>query len=137
MNSLDLRYHVWTMRSFFRLLLWLSMTVLSFQGSAAMAAGQSDRPAHETTVMVGHQHHQTAGQTDTEHCGKSGSKAAVSLHAKCAACASCCVGATAPPALLPTFHAPLFTSSLHAIAEAAMTSFVPSTLERPPRLDFV
>jgi len=124
------------MRSFFRLLLWLSITVLSFQGGTAMAIGQPDRPAHETMVMASHQHHQDAEQAGAEHCSKAGSKV-ISSHAKCATCTGCCVSTAAPPALSPTFHAPPFASLRHAIAEAAMTSFVPSTLERPPRLDFV
>jgi len=135
MHALDLRYHTKIMRSLFRLLLWLSITVLSLQGSAGMAAGKLEQPAHETMVMTGH-HHQSAGQTGAEHCSESGSKVA-SSHAKCATCVSCCVGAAAPPALLPPLHVPPLASSTYAIAEAAMTSIVPSALERPPRFDFV
>ena len=137
MHSLDLRYHVWMMRTIFRLLLWLSITVLSLQGGAAMAVGQPEQAVHETVVMTGHQHHRAAAQADGGHCTEADSKTVVSSHAKCAVCVSCCVGAGAPPGLLPTFHAPPFSSSLHALAEAAMTSFVPPALERPPRLDLV
>jgi hypothetical protein len=125
------------MRSFFRFLLWLSFMVLSFQGSTAMALEQAEVPAHDMVVAVGHQHQQAADQTAGEHCGKHGSEAPASPHAKCAACASCCVGSAAPPGLMPSFHAPPLASSHHANQEAAMTSFVPPALERPPRHSFV
>ena len=136
MHALDLRYHVTIMRSLIRLLLWLSITVLSFQGGAAMAVGQPVPTAHRVALMTIH-HHQAVEQTGHGHCNKAGSKAVMSSHAKCASCASCCVGAVAPPALLPTLHAPPLVSSPHAMADTAMTSVVPSTLERPPRLDLV
>jgi hypothetical protein len=137
MHVLDLRYHAGTMRLFFRLLLWLSITVLSLSGGAAMAVGQAEIPAHGTVAATGHQHHQAAEQSGGEHCSKHVSKSAASPHAKCAACATCCVGSAAPPSPTPTFHAPPLASSLRANPEAAMTSFVPPILERPPRLDFV
>ena len=136
MHSLDLRYHIPIMRTFFRLLLWLSITALSLQGSAAMAIGQPEQAAHGVVVTTG-SHHQAAEQTGGEHCGKPDSHSVLSLHAKCTVCANCCVGAVAPPALLQALHVPPLTSSLHAIAEVSMKSFVPSTLERPPRRDFV
>jgi hypothetical protein len=135
MHVLDLRYHAKIMRSLFRLLLWLSITVLSFQGSAAIAAAQLDRPAHETMVMTGHSHHQGVERSAAEHCSKADSKM-VSPHTKCAACASCCVGAAAPPARLPALHVPPLASFQHPAAEASMTSIVPAGLERPPRPDF-
>jgi hypothetical protein len=121
----------------FRLLLWLSITVLSFQGSAVMALGQAEEPVHEMVVATGQQHYQAASQSGGEHCSEHDSKAAASPHIKCAACANCCVASAAPPALTPTFHAPPLPSSLHANPEAAMTSFIPSALERPPRAFFV
>lgn len=137
MHVLDLRYHEKIMRMFFRLLLWLSITVLSLQGGAAMAVGQAEAASHESVTKTSHRHHQAAEQSGGEHCNEPGSKAAASPHAKCAACASCCVGAAAPPALPATLHTPSLASALHAIQEAAMTSFVPSTIERPPRDLFV
>jgi hypothetical protein len=137
MHVLDLRYHEKIMHMFFRLLLWLSITVLSLQGGAAMAVGQAEASAHESVATTGHRHHQAAEQSDTEHCSKPGAKAAASPHAKCATCASCCVGAAAPPALPSTLETPSLASVLHALPEAAMTSFVPSTIERPPRDLFV
>lgn len=136
-HMLDLRYHGGIMRSLFRLLLWLSITVLSVQGSAAMAIGQADKTAYETVVTTAHQHHQAAEQSASEHCSKHDSKTTASPHAKCAACAACCVGSAAPPGLTPSLHTPPLASSLHANPEAAMTSFVPSALERPPRDLFV
>jgi hypothetical protein len=137
MPSVDLRYYDPTMRTFFRLFLWLSISVLSIQGGAAMATGQREQAAHETIQMAGHCHHRSVEQSVLEHRRKIGSTTSPSSHTKCAACASCCVGAAAPPALLPTLHAPLLASTLHALAEVAMTSVFPSALERPPRHLFV
>lgn len=125
------------MRLFFRLFLWMSITVLSLQGGAAMAAGQSNKATHATMAMSGHPCHEAAGQVAGGHREKAGAKGALSAHAKCASCAGCCVGAAALPAFPPGFHAPTLTASLHALPEAAMTSFVPSTLDRPPRHSFV
>jgi hypothetical protein len=137
MHALDLRYHAKIMRLFFRLFLWLSFTVLSFQGGAAMAVGQPGQAALETVVMTSHQHHQATAQTAGDHCSKTDPKSATSPHTKCAACASCCSGASAPPALPPILHTTSLVSSHYAIPEAEMTSFVPATLERPPRALFV
>lgn len=134
MHILDLGYDAMIMRSLFRFFLWLSITVLSFQGSAAIACGQTGMPAHETMLVRIHQHDQAIVQPDTEHCHKTGANP-ISSHAKCAACASCCAGAAAPPALLPALHLPLLASPLQALAEAAIKSTVPSTLDRPPRHD--
>jgi hypothetical protein len=124
------------MRLFFRLLLWMSITVLSLQGGAAMATGQSEQAAHATMAMSGHHCHEAAGHTVGGHGKTAGAKSALSSHAKCASCAGCCVGVPALPALQPGFHAPSLTASLHAQPEAAMTSFVPSALDRPPRHSF-
>jgi hypothetical protein len=124
-------------RLFFRLFLWLSITVLSLQGGAAMAVGQTEAPAHATTTMAGPAHHHVAGRRGGDDCCESHARTPAASHAKCPACASCCVGSAAPPARLPDFHAPSTASSPHASVEAAMTSFVPATLERPPRGLFV
>jgi hypothetical protein len=125
------------MRLFFRLFLWLSITVLSLQGGAAMGHGQAEMTAHGVVAASVHQHHQGTGHAGAEHCGKVASKTAASSHGKCSACASCCVGAAALPVRLPTFHAPSSDSLLPAVAQAAMTSVVPAALERPPRAAFV
>jgi hypothetical protein len=124
-------------RLFFRLFLWLSITVLSLQGGAAMAIGPAEAPAHATMAMAGHAHQHVASQSGADHCGESGSKTPAASHAKCPACASCCVGSAAPPAQLPDFHVPSAACPPHAGVEAAMTSYVPGTLERPPRDLFV
>lgn len=125
------------MRVFFRLLLWLSITVLSLQGGAAMAAAQVRPAAHAGMAMAGHHCHDATAQMGAEHCKQAGAKGAPASHAKCASCAACCIGALALPALPPSFYAPPLSASLHAPAEAAMSSVVPSTLDRPPRHCFV
>jgi len=127
MDALDLRYHRTMMRLFFRLFLWLSISVLSLQGGAALAIGQAEAPAH----------HRMASHDGEHHCCESGAKSPAASHAKCPAGASCCVGSAALPARLPDFHMPTPASSPHAGVDAPMTSFVPATLERPPRSWFV
>jgi hypothetical protein len=124
-------------RLFFRLVLWLSITVLSLQGGAAMAIGQAEAPAHATMAMARHAHHHVASESREDHCCASGAKTPAASHAKCPTCASCCCGSAAPPARLPDFHMPSPACSPHAGVETAMTSFVPATLERPPRDLFV
>jgi hypothetical protein len=125
------------MRLFLRLLLWLSITVLSLQGGAAMAAAQVDPAAHASMAMSGHHCHEASAQVRGEHCKQAGAKGAPASHAKCASCAACCIGALALPALPPSFHAAALSATLHASAEAAMSSVVPATLDRPPRHCFV
>ena len=130
------------MRLFFRLLLWLSISVLSFQGGAAKACGHMEQAQRAIAVVSGHQHHQAAAATSDAHCGKAGAKAHGashhgSSHSKCANCASCCVGAVALPAMPPGLHAPSLAAAPDAIPEAAIISIVPSALERPPRRLFV
>jgi hypothetical protein len=145
MHFLGLRYHAEIMRTFFRLLLWLSITVLSFQGSAAMAIGQAEGSVHEMVTATAHQYHhatnvghsQPAEHSGGEHCGKHDPNSAASAHAKCATCTNCCIGGAALPSLAPGFHAPSLTSSPHANLDAAMTSIVPAPLDRPPRASFV
>lgn len=120
------------MRLFFRLFLWLSITVLSLQGGAAMAVTQLDKTAHQTSVAAGC-HHQASAHMVGEHCHKADQQHAGSSHAKCATCPACCGGAAAPPAPPPAFHSPSLVFSVHDMPEATMSSFVPATLDRPPR----
>jgi hypothetical protein len=137
MHAPDLRYDRSMTRLFFRLFVWLSISVLSLQGGAAMAIGQAEAPAHASMAMAGHAHHHMASRSGGDHCCESAAKAPAASHAKCPACASCCVGGAAPPAQLPDFHVPSTACSPHAGVEAAMTSFVPAPLDRPPRNLFV
>jgi hypothetical protein len=125
------------MRLFFRLVLWMSITVLSLQGGAAMAAGRLEQAAHATMAVSGHHCHEPAKQMAGAHCKQAGAKGAHASHAKCASCAGCCVGILALPVLPPGFQAPFLSVSVHAPPDAAMSSVVPATLDRPPRHSFV
>lgn len=54
-------------------------------------------------------------------------------HSKCSSCASCCIGACAPPADVPEpALQPQSEDSLVAL-EPAMTAHISATPERPPR----
>jgi hypothetical protein len=136
MYILDLRYHVYTMRLLFRFLLWLSITVLSLQGSAAMTMGHAEGDMRGMVVRPCHEHHRSAELRVLAH-RKHSPDVVASLHAKCPACASCCIGTAPPPALLPNFYPPARATLPHANSDVAMTSFISATLERPPRDSFV
>jgi hypothetical protein len=132
MPARDLLYHEMTMRAVFRFLLWLSITLLSLQGGAAMAAHGNGTQALAHAMAA---HEQAAVPDHCKQAKQAKGALAKPAHAKCASCASCCAGISAPPAMVPGFHAPALAAPLHARPEAAMTSFIPSTLERPPRGD--
>lgn len=117
------------MRLFVRYLLWLLIAALPLQGvmAAAMACQEGARQA----AMSSHQAADQTAQAES-HCGGEESQP-TSSHGKCSQCASCCIGAAAPPAV--TMPVTLAHSSSTAVAwlEPAMTAYFPSGLERPPR----
>lgn len=118
-----------------RYLLWILIAVLPMQGSAAawLLHGNGKVPM---TAEGGH-----CGQVAMAHhaAGKAATKAveasdqAGNPHAKCSSCASCCAGASAPPLdLLPSLPHPQVNIAA-GLPQPAMTGFIASTPERPPR----
>lgn len=114
------------MRTLFRYLLWMLIAALPLQGSiAAVVSCKIGAPAQ---VAVQHMD----ASAVQEHCKQTADVKATS-HAKCSHCASCCVGAAAPP-MVPALVLPAALSTFTGnIAEPAMTAYIPATLERPPR----
>jgi cytochrome c553 len=120
------------MRIVARYLLWILIAVLPMQGSAAAFMALAASPAAPVAVMtpeghcdqVGAGQHHTASATDAD---------AGQAHSTCSTCASCCIGACAPPAdyVPPLPH--LQPNDTLASLEPAMTAYIPATLERPPR----
>jgi hypothetical protein len=114
------------MRTFFRYLLWILIAALPLQGS--IAAVVSCQPGAPPLAAVRHMDASAA----PDHCQQADDAKAAG-HGKCSHCASCCVGAAAPP-MVPALVLPAALSSFAGnVAEPAMTAYIPATLERPPR----
>ena len=122
-------------------LLWLLIAALPLQGFAAAVQASCGPMAHhdqaETAMSVQSHHHEGDGATDSVKVAatKSSGDSAGAKHKSsfCSTCATCCVGAVAPPSVsvLP----PIYSSSVPAISAPSplVTGFIPSGLERPPK----
>jgi hypothetical protein len=134
------------------LLLWLLIATLPTQGFAA-AMKTVCGPAHHVSVQInvahadhqhkgkaGHDHHQDASvhsasyglSPDLSVAGKSPVKHEHES-AFCSVCATCCVGAVAPPSV--PILTPVHGSSEFVIATPSplVTGYIPAGLERPPK----
>ena len=134
-------------------LLWLLIAVLPIQGFAAVVQrscssghmvvasavletaepGQSvhDMEAAPASQLAVSEHDKCAEDTADSSKEPSGSHAY--KHGSCSACASCCVGAAAPP-VFDSFALPSNTPELRrASGIAPVIGFIPDSLERPPR----
>ncbi|WP_089398562.1 hypothetical protein [Noviherbaspirillum humi] len=131
------------------LLLWLLMAALPLQGLAAVVKSACAPAEHATMIAAnadaGHRH--AAGTAHHHHDGAEASahgaahdtvkaakaEAPAHKHASCSACATCCVGALAPPtpSLTTPDHAgsELVVLSPPALAVAHLTA----GQERPPK----
>lgn len=118
------------MRLFVRYLLWILIAALPFQGvvAAAMACHEGVRQASASSHQVADQ----AAQAEA-HCHTGEEPQPSSTHGKCSQCASCCIGAAAPPAMDALLTPPPHVTTAFAWLEPAMTAHVPAGLERPPR----
>lgn len=123
------------MRIFVRYLLWLLIAALPLQGGAG--AFMSCNPGSEQTHSSSHHGDESAieahADSHHEHCDEGGSDHAGAQHGKCSHCASCCVGAAAPPAIPSEVLPATFSTFATVAVEPAMTAYIPATLERPPR----
>lgn len=122
------------MRLIVRYMLLLLIAALSLQGVVAAAM-----PCHAGMQQTGTPSYQMAGDTvhheaATEaHCGKNENHSPSSAHGKCSQCASCCIGASAPPVVDTAFAPAHLPTTVVSRLEPAMTIYVPAALERPPR----
>jgi hypothetical protein len=119
------------MRAFTRLLLWILIAALPLQGGAVafMSFGSGTAPSYS----VEHHNEDAAAAAREEHCAQSGADHLSAPHGKCSHCASCCVGAAAPPAVPSVLMPTTFSTFAGSTVEPAMTAYIPATLERPPR----
>lgn len=141
------------MQTLVRYLLWMLIAALPLQGTAAafMSGAGMDRdsaaragaemveavmadtmPATAPTAQTGMADELVA--MHAAHCGEAMPEHGKATHGKCSSCASCCVGACAPPQAVVLFSALPLARCAVLVAEPAMTAFIPATLERPPRL---
>jgi hypothetical protein len=143
---IEMRYHTDDMRKFFRYLLWILIVAVPLQGGAVAfnSYGMATRTGYtlaseakgvetqKATPQADHCEHD-AGAAVAEQGSKAVSNTHGVTHSKCGACASCSVGACAPPlvhkALMPRF----LSTFVDIAAEPSITGFIPPTLERPPR----
>lgn len=135
--SIGMRYYPKSMRILVRYLLWMLIAAIPLQGGAVAFMSCSGSPVSHAPVL--HMMADQMGAMDVaadpqrEHCEQAGGAKEKASHSKCSSCASCCVGAVAPPSV-PTNQVPdLLVNFSHVSPELAMTVFFPATLERPPR----
>ncbi len=118
-----------TMRTLVRFLLWMLIVALPLQAGAAavMPIAALTMPAPVAAQPAAH-----AGHCASAEAGKT--KATLGEHGKCNHCAGCCAGASAPPGVPVVALQAVYSGSGFSAGEAAMTAYIPATLERPPRL---
>ncbi len=120
------------MRPLIRLLLWILIAALPLQAGAL--AFMSCGPATAPSQAIAHDHEMAADSADEEHCEQPSAGHLDATHGKCSHCASCCIGASAPPAVPSVIVPTVFSTYAACAAEALITGYIPATLERPPRL---
>lgn len=123
-------------------LLWLLLAVLPLQGIAAAAQTSCGPMSHHDSselVVVMQPHHHHDGDAAVSAVKVALAKAiGDSTHSKhksafCNACATCCVGAVAPPFV--SVLTPVYSGSQPVVFSPAqlVTGFIPAGLERPPK----
>jgi len=132
------------------LLLWLLLAALPFQGIAAVMktacapTGLNGSSGVAIAMQSHHHHHHEDASMHTAHAAAADDGTAVKPspdkpsdanhpHSSCSACASCCVGAVAPPCATDAISS--CRGSLPAVASQPLplASVVPGGLERPPK----
>jgi hypothetical protein len=78
--------------------------------------------------------HETMSIADTGSSPDHGSKGQHQHKGSfCSSCASCCVGAVAPPVSLNHTLPPSLPETVHILAAPLIAGFIPAGPERPPR----
>ena len=122
------------MRTLIHYMLCLLIAALPLQGEAVTIMSCSANGMNTQGVMAQQTHAiaDAACAHHETHCGQGGAKQGAQ-HGKCSHCVSCCVGASAPPAVATLCVPVAFSAIVSHVAEPAMTAYIPATLERPPR----
>jgi hypothetical protein len=145
----DPHYTCRMIRAFKTFFLWLLIASLPVQGMAAAmksscaeehhaTASATEMPAmaehHHAQMTAHHQHadgmHMASADAPVEQPHATDHKLKSSV---CSSCASCCLGASAPPSV--TVLTPVYDSAEFVIASPSplLASFIPAGLERPPK----
>lgn len=143
-------------RVFKTFVLWLLIAAMPIQGLASVIKASCGPQHHNVTptlVAMAMDHHHVAAQgtphdhahpaenhvlADAEAAEPSANLASdmqpVHKTSYCSACAACCIGATAPPPSVSL--TPVFSTATTVVFPpvVSFTGFIPSGLERPPRL---
>jgi hypothetical protein len=134
-------------------LLWFLMATLPLQGVAATAKALcSEQPSGNTTAFMFHAAHGIPAASalslhshdmvlsmasDDKHMHEqAGSERHSQQHHKhtvCGVCASCCIGATAPPLALASMSPQVDVQSVSILPSLLMASFIAAGLDRPPK----
>lgn len=122
-------------------LLWLLLAALPLQGFAAAVQTSCDPLAHHGSSEIGIQaqshHHESDDATEpsTEASAKLTGDSVGTKHKSsfCSACATCCVGAVAPPSVSLLIR--VYSSAFPVVSSLSplVTGFIPAGLERPPK----
>jgi hypothetical protein len=124
--------------------LWLMIATLPIQGWAAVvkaSCGPAHHAAMSTTMdHASHGHHDMASAGEHHANAPESAPSASQVDAKsayCSACAACCAGAVAPPAVATKIISPDYSETVHLAASVSVISFISPSLERPPRQSLV
>ena len=122
-------------------MLWLLLAALPLQGFAAAVQASCGPMAHHGSsemVMQAESHNHEgdgAASASIVAAAKSSGGLADAKHKSsfCSACATCCVGAVAPPSV--SILTPVYSNSLPVIFSPVplVAGFIPAGLERPPK----
>lgn len=131
------------------LLLWLLLAALPLQGvSAAIksACGPMEHHGSAEMTMSSQSHHHDGDAMEMPDTNVASGSADINSaksvdqpfgdkhkHSTCSACATCCVGAVAPPSVAVMTSA--YSSALPSVVTPTplVTGFIPAGLERPPK----
>lgn len=137
-----MKWYTYEMNRVFKtFMLWLLLAALPLQGfAAAVQASCSQMAHHGSSEMVmqteSHDHEgDGAANPETVAATKSSGGSVDAKHKSsfCSACATCCVGAAAPPSF--SVLTPVYSNSLPVVFSPAplVAGFIPAGLERPPK----
>lgn len=120
---------------FVRFLLWILIAALPLQSGAVafMSCGAELTQLSTSTTYLGDGMESPHVEMTHEHCEDSSAETGGLSHGKCSNCASCCVGAVAPPAVTVGPSLDSFSTAAVSAREPSMTAYISATLKRPPR----
>ena len=123
-------------RAFNTFLLWLLIAALPLQGFAAALQASCGSSAHHTPadmVAPAQDHAQHDDAAMAGHGSAADDTTAKHKHSSCSACATCCIGAIAPPSVTIASMSDGNVQPTLSSPSPLVTGFIPPGLERPPK----